>query len=278
MYASSTDRSEEEAYGYHEEYRSKCVSPGAAAGLINPGDVVEYGQFNGKPVAFDSALAARKDELHDVAVFCGVCVPPYPETAKHPDSFVFTDLHWTGLTRMIDANSTVYYGPVTFRKVPDYMRYYEGTAGWRSCYYNDKARADKTKKVYVARVAPMDEHGNFNFGAQNSYHSAGFEACDLAIVEVNKNFPVCMGGAQESIHISRVDRIVEDERIRRSSRPGRGSQRCREKDRRKRHELHPRRELPAARDRRLPNAIGRMIAASDLRDLAATPRCWSTPM
>lgn len=118
--------------GYHEEYRSKRVSPGAAARLINTGDVVEYGQFNGKPVAFDSALAARKDELHDVAVFRGVCVPPCPETAKHPDSFVFSDLHWTGLTRMIDANSTVYYGPVTFRKVPDYMRYYEGAATWRS--------------------------------------------------------------------------------------------------------------------------------------------------
>ncbi len=254
--------------GYHEEYRSKCVSPGAAAGLINPGDVVEYGQFNGKPVAFDSALAARKDELHDVAVFCGVCVPPYPETAKHPDSFVFTDLHWTGLTRMIDANSTVYYGPVTFRKVPDYMRYYEGTAGWRSCYYNDSTRADKTKKVYVARVAPMDEHGNFNFGAQNSYHSAGFEACDLAIVEVNKNFPVCMGGAQESIHISRVDRIVEDEK----DTPLFASQAEDPSDVEKKiaenvmSYIHDGSCLQLGIGG-LPNAIGRMIAASDLRDL-----------
>ncbi len=90
--------------GYRKEYADKLVSAAGAAAMVNSGDVVEYGQFNGKPVVFDAALAARAHDLRDVNVISGVCVPPVPETSKHPDSFVFTDLHWTGLTRMMDQH------------------------------------------------------------------------------------------------------------------------------------------------------------------------------
>lgn len=254
--------------GYRKEYADKLVSAAGAAAMVNSGDVVEYGQFNGKPVVFDAALAARAHDLRDVNVISGVCVPPVPETSKHPDSFVFTDLHWTGLTRMMDQQSTVYYGPVTFRKIPDYMRTYEAPRHWRSCYYDDPSRGERTKRVFIARVAPMDEHGNFNFGPHNSYQSAAFEACDHAIVEVNGSMPVCMGGSEESIHISRVDRIIEDP----ANTPL----------------FAPEPEQPTEVEKKiaenvmqyihdgscvqlgiggLPNAIGKMIAASDLKDL-----------
>jgi acyl-CoA hydrolase len=43
--------------GLIEEYRRKCVSADVAVKGINSGDVIDYGFFNGKPVAVDQALA-----------------------------------------------------------------------------------------------------------------------------------------------------------------------------------------------------------------------------
>ena len=59
------------------------------------------------------------------------------------------------------------------------------------------------------QVAPMDEHGFFNFGPNASHMAACCEKADTIIVEVNKNMPRCLGGFEESIHISQVDMIVE---------------------------------------------------------------------
>ncbi len=254
--------------GFYEEYKKKLVSPAGAASLVNSGDLVEYGQFNGKPVAFDIALAARREELRDVNVMCGVCVPPVPETSKYPDSFVFTDLHWTGLTRMIDKNSTAYYGPVTFRKIPDYMRSYEAPRYWRSCYYADPSKAEKTKRIFIARVAPMDAHGNFNFGPQNSYLSSGFEAADIAIVEVNKHIPVCMGGAEEHINISRVDYVIEgpEDLPLFAPEPEQPTEVEQQIARNLMEYIHDGSCIQLGIGG-LPNAIGKMIAASDLKDL-----------
>lgn len=256
--------------GYYDDYKKKLITPAGAAGLVNSGDVIEYGQFNGKPVAFDIALAERRDELRDVNVLCGVCVPPVPETSKYPDSFVFTDLHWTGLTRAMDRSSTVYYGPVTFRKIPDYMRYNELPQQWRSCYYNEPEKASKTKKVFIARVAPMDSHGNFNFGPQNSYHSAGFESADISIVEVNKNFPICMGGAEEHINISRVDYVIEGPEDLQlfASEPEEPTEVEKKIAQNIMEYIHDGSCLQLGIGG-LPNAIGKMIADSDLKDLGA---------
>jgi acyl-CoA hydrolase len=55
----------------------------------------------------------------------------------------------------------------------------------------------------------MDEHGWFNLGPQNSETRAKMEEAEVVIVEVNKNMPVCLGGAMESIHLSEVDYIIE---------------------------------------------------------------------
>ena len=50
---------------------------------------------------------------------------------------------------------------------------------------------------------------SFNFGPNASHMAACCEKADTIIVEVNKNMPRCLGGFEESIHISQVDMIVE---------------------------------------------------------------------
>lgn len=253
---------------FHLEYKQKLRTPSEAAKLIQSGDVVEYAQFNGKPIVFDTALANRRDELKDVGVFCSVCLPPVPETCKYPESFIFVDWHWSKLTRMMESFSPIYYNPISYRFATDYMRYYDAPDYWRSFYYNDPERAAKTKRVFVIRVAPMDSHGYFNMGQQNSFHSSSTDGSELVIVEVNNNMPVCMGGAEEAYHISRVDIVIEDESDTALFAP----EPAEPTDVEKKIAAHVMNYIHDGCCLQLgiggmPNAIGRMIADSDLKDL-----------
>ena len=49
----------------------------------------------------------------------------------------------------------------------------------------------------------------FNYGMCNSITSATITKAKRVIVEVNENIPHCFGGNQESVHISRVDYVVQ---------------------------------------------------------------------
>jgi acyl-CoA hydrolase len=55
----------------------------------------------------------------------------------------------------------------------------------------------------------MDAQGYFNFGLANSLTSTAITKAKKVVVEVNESIPLCLGGNQESVHISRVDHIVE---------------------------------------------------------------------
>jgi butyryl-CoA:acetate CoA-transferase len=61
----------------------------------------------------------------------------------------------------------------------------------------------------MMQVSPMDEHGYFSFGPSASHMAAVCERAEVIIVEVNQNMPRCLGGFQEGIHISQVTNVVE---------------------------------------------------------------------
>ena len=65
------------------------------------------------------------------------------------------------------------------------------------------------RNVGMYQACPMDEKGWFNLGPQNSETLTKMEVNRKVIVEVNRNLPVCLGGAEEAVHISKVDFIVE---------------------------------------------------------------------
>ena len=51
---------------YQAEYRSKLRTPAEAVRAVKDGDWVDYTSGLGFPPLLDAALAARRDELHDV--------------------------------------------------------------------------------------------------------------------------------------------------------------------------------------------------------------------
>lgn len=202
-----------------EEYRKKLVSADDAVKHIKSGDVVDYGFFNGKPVAIDQALARRASELKDVSVYMAVTLPPIPEIVKFPESFIYVDWQWSKLTRMVKKGvGPAFYSPILYHEAPHLYRMFAShedglspdmDGAYRSFYYNDREKRAGVTWTCVCRVSPMDKYGHFNLGPMNSESSANIDSADVVILEVNKNVPVCMGGAEESVHIDRADFIVE---------------------------------------------------------------------
>ncbi len=178
---------------FYEEYKRKLVSAEEAVKVIQSGDIVDYAYFNGKPVECDIALANRKDELKDVSVYSAVTIPPVPEVAKAKDSFIYHDWQFSKVSRILQSFGLCYYSPILYHQAP--------------ALYRDKIAHHRS--AVICRVCPMDEHGYFNLGPQNSETLAKIEMASNVIVEVNKHMPVCLGGAEESVHISQVDYIVE---------------------------------------------------------------------
>ena len=94
--------------------------------IVKSGDWIDYAMFNGKPVACDQALAARKDELSDIKIMAAVTVPPIPESVlKDPMGEVFTynDQHFSALTRILQEKcGGVFYQPTLYGESELYMR------------------------------------------------------------------------------------------------------------------------------------------------------------
>lgn len=195
------------AWDYINMYRERLCTAAEAVAGIQPGDWIDYGLFNGKPVACDKALADRKDELHDIVIATAVTVPPIPEVIiRDPEGKVFTylDYHFSPLTRVMqDVRPNVFYNP---------MQYGESESYYELAATEDRKKIGfKNRDVFIVRTAPMDENGYFNWGIHNSMCYVQAKTARTVIVEVNHNIPVALGGSRESIHISKIDHIVESD-------------------------------------------------------------------
>jgi butyryl-CoA:acetate CoA-transferase len=179
---------------YAEEYRAKLVTPEVAVQAVRSGDWVEYGQFAAQTVALDRALAVRKDELRDVKIRATTRVLGVPEvvrvdpTAEH---FSYHNLHFSGFDRKLHDQRLCWFVPVLYHEVPRYYR--------ENCDLN----------VAMLPTAPMSPDGYFNFSLSNSFSKAICDKAKTVILEVNSELPVCLGGKEESVHISEVDLVVE---------------------------------------------------------------------
>ena len=181
---------------YTQEYKQKLVSADEAVKVIKSGDWVDYGWCTGTPDALDKALAKRTDELKDVNLRGGILLKPLAvfEREDAGEHFTWNSWHMSGIERKYINRGFSYYAPIRYSELPR--------------YYRDSATPDD---VAMFQVAPMDKHGYFNFGPNASHMMAVCETSKKVIVEVNKNMPRCLGGFENSIHISDVDFIVEGE-------------------------------------------------------------------
>ena len=177
------------------EYQRKLISAEGAAALVKSGDWVDYGFGVGQPDLFDQALAARKDQLQAVKIRAALTLRPRAVVACDPDGahFLWFNWHFSGLDRQWHDAGRSNYIPMNFGEAPDYYR-----------------RFIERVDVACIKTCPMDAHGYFNFGGAVSYQKAMTERAATLIVETCPTMPYVFG-AQEAVHISDVDHIIDGE-------------------------------------------------------------------
>ena len=178
---------------YKQEYRLKVTTALQAVKVVKSGDWVDYNFALAQPIMLDKALAARKDELRDVNVRGGFLLRPLEIVNADPtrEHFSYHSWHLGGYERQLSDQGLCDYIPMIYRNLP--------------LYYRKSLEID----VAMFTVAPMDENGYFNFSLTNSASKAIAEQAKILILEINNKLPVVVGGQENCIHISDVDYIVE---------------------------------------------------------------------
>ena len=238
---------------FQKEYQQKLVSADEAVKIIKSGDWVDYGWCTGTPDALDKALAKRTDELKDVKLRGGILLKPLAvfEREDAGEHFCWNSWHMSGIERKYISRGFAYYSPIRYSELPR--------------YYRDSVQPDD---VVMLMVAPMDKHGYFNFGPNASHLTAMCETSKKIIVEVNENMPRCLGGFENGVHISDVTYIVEGDNPPIGELGGGGP--ATDVDKAVAKLIVD--EIPNGACLQLgiggmPNAVGSLIAESDLKDL-----------
>lgn len=237
---------------YSSEYQRKLTPVDEAMKVVKSGDLVHYGEFVMNSGYLDKALAKRVDEVQNVNIRTTTC-PFAPKTVQaDPERkhFIYNDVHMSAASRKLHDQNLCNYVPLT---------YHQGVSFYERGYVEPD--------VALIKVGPMDKHGFFNFGTSCSFTPQICDTAKTVIVEVNTSVPQCLGGNRESIHVSEIDYIVEGDNQPMIQLP----------------------ELPISDiDKKIaaivleqiedgaclqlgigamPNAVGAMIAQSDLKDL-----------
>lgn len=179
---------------YSEEYANKKVSAEEAAKVVQSGDWIDYGHFACSPTYMDKYLALRVNELENVKIravtFPGLAAVATADPSR--EKFLYNNWHFGGGDRILHDRGLCNYIPLLYHEGP-------------SLY--DLLDSD----VFMVKVAPMNDKGYFNFGPSNSISKCIADHTKTVIVEVNDKVPYCLGGLHEAIHISDVDLIVESD-------------------------------------------------------------------
>lgn len=180
---------------FKTEYNNKLRTPEEAVAVVKSGDWVDYTSSLGKPVLLDRALAKRRDELHDVKIRGNLITGPIEvaECDESQEHFIYHSWHCSSYERKLCDRGLCYYIPMVFHNNAAYYEYFLNV------------------NVVMVSVSPMDKHGFFNFSVNTGVAAPITRIADIVIVEVNENMPKVHGGYDECIHISDVDFIVEGE-------------------------------------------------------------------
>ena len=238
-------------FQYESEYKRKLCTPDEAARVVKSGDWLDISMGCAFPSLMDAAIAKRKEELYGVKIRGYLIQQPIQMVECDPgrEHFIYNSWHMSGYERKLCDRGMCSFNPMVFRNLGAYYQHF------------------LTVNVAMMCVPPMDKHGYFNLSCATGVARGILDKADIVILEINENLPWVYGGLDECIHIDDVDMIVEGP-----------------------HNPLPSIQTPPASEAEtriaefvvenmddgatlqlgigsLPNAVGQMLAQSDLRDL-----------
>ncbi len=234
-----------------DEYRAKLRTADEAVKLVKSGDWVDYASMNGFPKMLDAALARRRDELHHVKIRGNLIPGPVQvvECDTGFEHFVYNTWFCSAYERHLIDAGRAFFIPMDFRNMGAYYENY------------------LTVNVAMLTVTPMNDKGYFSRSVCQGLPKSVIKKADIVILEVNEAMPWVCGDEDSVVHISEADAVVEA-----GSYPlwEMKAPRPTETDLKIARNL-----LPFISDGAtvqlgigsLPNALGELIAESDLKDL-----------
>lgn len=188
---------------YDEQYKSKLMTPEAAARLIPSRGNLSMGMAISEPPALLQALEARvkANEIENLRVYYSHSAPAAMSTILKYEYIDVIEPHPffpTAIERELARRGAehhrraVFYMPGNFSAMPRMM---------------EEIGID----AFIVMVAPMDKGGFFSCGTNGDYTIPTARSARRLIVEVNSRMPRVFGDS--SVHISEVDAIVEHESV-----------------------------------------------------------------
>ena len=179
---------------WRDEYQRKTISADEAAQLVKSGDYVVF-TMGREAFALGLAIAARKEELKDVQVYCAA--PGY--------DFGWYDEGWQDSFKVTIAMVTA-----TSQEAVDAKRVELNPGvvlGTPRGFMDVGAALEKQPDVVLTEISPPDERGFCSFGQSLWDKKRTIKQGKLVIAEVNQNLIRTYG--DNYIHTSEIDYFVE---------------------------------------------------------------------
>lgn len=172
---------------------ARTITAEQAAALVRPGMWLDYGISHLQPDAFDTALAARRAELHNVGIRSCLTLRPRAVLETDPEGkhFTWISTHFSGYDRRWHDRGRCTYMPLNLGEVPDYY-----------------TRFIDPVDIVIIRARPVGADGYFNLSTTTVWARAIIERARCVIIETNPALPhVC--GVHNTVHVSEVDYVIE---------------------------------------------------------------------
>lgn len=171
------------------KYKDKIVTAAEAVKHIKSGDRVLVGHAVGEPISLTDAMVANKEQYKDVMVMHWVAMGKAGYCQSDAVGHLYHNSCFLGVsTRAAINEGRGFYTPIFLHESPELYR------------------TTLRPNVVLFQVSPPDEHGYCSYGVSVDWTKPGVDACDIAIAEVNDQYPRTYGDS--FVHISEIDYLV----------------------------------------------------------------------
>ena len=173
------------------DYKDKLITVQQAVDLVRSNDYIVTGLGCSTANDFFSHLHTAADRLQNVTI--STCLPmgDYPcfNDPAYKASFKHDSWFYNPATRKAHkAGSTSF--------VPNNLHF----AATKRLYH-------RQPRIFIGAAAMPDRHGYISLSCSNTYEVQMLEAAEVAILEINPNYPRTFGDV--NIHVSRVTHLIE---------------------------------------------------------------------
>ncbi len=180
---------------WKQDYEAKFKSAQEAVSVVKDGDQVVYGEFSMASMVLDAAFAARVPSLRNITLRSTTCLFPPKAVLADPtlEHVMYNDWHYSPASRKLGDAGLCRYVPMNYHAGPETIR--RGLIG----------QID----VAMLMVTPPDEDGYVSLGTSSSITPTYLKNAKYVIAEVNESVPRTYCDEESRVHVSQIDCFVQ---------------------------------------------------------------------